>query len=219
MLDEDCWHCYPNQRILYNKLWLADTMGYLCGPCGVRIPEDDYYIVRPIYNLDGMSRGAVTKYLKAGDESTPLGYFWCEYFEGIHYSVDFEYCQENFKQILVVKGEKESEYKFTSWTRLPTNKITFEVPDVIKFICGEDVQYLNIEYIDNKIIEIHLRRNPDFLHNRYTKLDVAWLSSFNKEHHEMNASNFISAAETVYNHHHEAIDYRLGFYGKGIILE
>lgn len=63
MLDEDCWKLYPNQRLLFNKLWIAEMLGHHCGPCGVTVDKDGLYMVRPIYNLDGMSRGAQSKYL------------------------------------------------------------------------------------------------------------------------------------------------------------
>jgi hypothetical protein len=214
MLDEDCWHLYPRQRILFDKLWVSSMLGYLCGPGGVAIPLDGKYIVRPIYNLHGMSRGATSKELLVGDSSTPPGYFWCEFFKGEHYSVDFVNDNGNFKQILVVKGDRESEYKFTSWTKIPLTKIKFEVPNFVEYICKNNVEYLNIEYIDDKVIEVHMRRNPDFVHNKYSKLEVVWASSWNQEKYDREQETFFASIENVYNEKSEIIDTRLGFFGK-----
>jgi hypothetical protein len=40
MFDSDCWHKYTSVRhTIFNKLWVAEHMGYLCGPGGVDIPK------------------------------------------------------------------------------------------------------------------------------------------------------------------------------------
>ena len=41
---------------VYNKLFLAHSLGHLCGPVGTPVPSQDYYIVRPSINLLGMGR-------------------------------------------------------------------------------------------------------------------------------------------------------------------
>ena len=47
--DEDAWlSCHPEDRWLFDKLLLSSHLGYLCGPCGVGVPRDGEYIVRPI---------------------------------------------------------------------------------------------------------------------------------------------------------------------------
>ncbi len=216
MLDADCWKRYPQQKLLFNKLWIADMLGYYCGPCGVPVDLDGKYIVRPIYNLDGMSRGASTKELKQGDISTQPGYFWCEFFHGVHYSVDFTYQNGKFEQTLVAKAEKDNEYKFTSWTRVPSSKYKFVVPNFVEFFAQNQVQYLNIEYIDDKVIEVHLRRNPDFLHHNYSRLVVVWASSWDSDRYKNARGQFIPSQEPVYNEKGEIIDTRLGFYGSGV---
>lgn len=75
MDDCDSYLKYPHHRNWFNKLWLSEMLGYKCGPCGVEIPEDGTYVVRPIYNLSGMGIGAELKQLKKDDISTPPGYF------------------------------------------------------------------------------------------------------------------------------------------------
>jgi len=100
MIEEDfqCWQEYKTQRWVFNKLEVAMKLGYDCGPAGVPITKDGYYIVRPIYNLYGMGIGAKKKYLSLKDDSEdmihhkhiPPGYFWCQWFSGKHHSVDFK---------------------------------------------------------------------------------------------------------------------------------
>ena len=100
MIEEDfqCWQEYKTQRWVFNKLEVAMKLGYDCGPAGVPITKDGYYIVRPIYNLYGMGIGAKKKYLSLKDDSEdmihhkhiPPSYFWCEWFSGKHHSVDFK---------------------------------------------------------------------------------------------------------------------------------
>jgi hypothetical protein len=216
ILDEECWLAYPKQRLLYNKLWISDMLGYECGPGGLTVQEDGDYIVKPIYNLDGMSRGAQKRTLLAGDTSTPPGYFWCEYFEGPHYSVDFVFTDEGFKQCLVVEGIKENEYMFTSWTKLPLHKYKFDVPTFVDILCGDYVEHMNIEYIGSNIIEIHLRHNPDFVDHDFSKIEVVWASTYDDQKHQRNKDFFIQSKEFIVNHEGHIIDTRLGFYLKGI---
>ena len=58
MTDEDQYKKYPRHRNFFNKLWLAEQLGYVCGPAGVDVPKPGVYVVRPIMNLDGMGAGA-----------------------------------------------------------------------------------------------------------------------------------------------------------------
>ena len=95
--DYQCWDAYPQYRWLFNKLEVSLKLGYDCGPAGVPITKAGNYIIRPIYNLYGMGIGAHKKYLdpdKHGDDMIhhkhiPPGYFWCEWIDGTHHSVDF----------------------------------------------------------------------------------------------------------------------------------
>ena len=209
-MDEECWKAYPEHHLFFNKLWVAQQLGYKCGPGGVSIPETGFYIVRPIYNLDGMSRGAQRKFLNAGDFSTPPGYFWCEYFDGHHYSVDFKRTSTtDWECDLVVRGIKVNEYKFVTWTKIKDySKDQFTLPDFIKSTyINPAISYINVEYIDSKIIEIHLRRNPDFIGHDFDRLDVVWDSDKWNTTPER-AGTFIHSPEEA------EFDSRIGFYGR-----
>jgi hypothetical protein len=199
--DEDAWNAYPWARYKYfNKLWLSEYLEYICGPAGIKIPKTGEYVVRPIYNLEGMSRGAYCGTFESGYDSFPAGYFWCEKFEGEHYSVDFEKSTEGWNQILSVVGYKSSFKKFHRWEKIKTDYI---IPN---FLYHLEVPYINVEYIGNKIIEVHFRRNPDFYNHNYNTLDVIWESDSPLNYDK--TWTWIPAKEQTDD------DVRIGFYGR-----
>lgn len=165
--DETAWHsCHSDDLWIFDKLILSKKLGYICGPKGVDVPEPGRYIIRPCVNLMGMGRGAHIRFIeRLTDDLLPDGSFWCEIFSGRHLSVDYR----DGKQVLAVEGIRnkedfKDEYldKWAMW-RIVEDKIPF--PNVLKDLAGK-YEYINVEMIGGKIIEVHLRRNPDFVgHN------------------------------------------------------
>jgi len=154
MEDKDVWKKYPDSHRWFNKLYISELMGYECGPCGVAPERSDYYIVRPIYNLSGMSAGASKMFISSGDMTkVQPGYFWCEWFEGKHYSVTYELNNGEYKVKSCWVGEKK-DLKFLKWIRSDYSP-TF--PSDIKI----EYPIVNIEFIGDNLIEIHLRDTPD----------------------------------------------------------
>jgi hypothetical protein len=159
MEDSEAYVRYPEHRIWFNKLFLSENLGYDCGPCGIAPKKDGYYIVRPIYNLSGMSIGAKKIWIDGGDKTkVPPGYFWCEWFEGRHISASFvynngwEFCSgwEGFKNA-------ENLSRFTKWVRL--GHFSYVLPMSLNVLA--DIGLMNVEFVDGKIIEVHLRDTPD----------------------------------------------------------
>ena len=161
MEDADAWLVYPEHRYLYNKLELSMRLGYDCGPGGVPPTRTDYYCVRPIYNLLGMGVGARRQLIEAGDHSgVEPGYFWCEWFSGNQYSVTVsDGCQMAYR----AERDIANLSRFKSWSRVDR---VFEIPDWLPNIP------LNIEFIEDRIIEVHLRTSPD---PNYDELIPVWL--------------------------------------------
>ena len=166
--DDVAYKKYPHHHKWFNKLYIAELFGYKCGPAGVDIPEDGTYVIRPIYNLSGMGMGAKVMELKEGDESsTPPGYFWCEYLNGKHFSANYKWKVDN-----IIGGWWEG---VSCWEgiNLPINLSRFTqwnrseyIPLIHRSFFSQlnelyDVKEINVEWKDNKIIEIHLRPSPD----------------------------------------------------------
>ncbi len=143
---------------VYDKLILSRKLGYKCGPAGIDVPEPGWYIVRPCVNVMGLGLGAKKMHLPQYTIDLDPGYFWCEWFEGRHLSVDYEYG----KQVLCVEGFK-SEETFTHWDKwiATTDQIPF--PKVLEQFTNK--ANINCEFIGDKLIEVHFRSNPDFEQN------------------------------------------------------
>lgn len=152
-------YCHVDDLWIYDKFIIARKLGYICGPVGVDVPTRNNYIVRPVINPLGMGRGAKIVRLTRSTNHLPLGHFWCEVFEGRHYSVDY-YCEE---QVLCVEGirddPKQPLYRFDQWRRVD-HQIKF--PNLLKRLT-DFYPCINCEFIGDKLIEIHLRSNPDFV--------------------------------------------------------
>lgn len=206
--DIEAWKVYPFHRMWFNKLWVSEKFKYTCGPCGVPVPHEGKYIVRPIYNLYGMGAGAKIINLKPEDsETVPPGYFWCEVFEGDHFSVELTWNRPLWKVTSVFQGHHASEeelFRFSSW-----EKVTREIyiPDELNELwdCGQ----INIELIGNKIIEVHLRGSPD--PTEYTEFVPIWndtpkefIESFKSTHKFLEAPDYVHSTSLL----------RKGFYVK-----
>lgn len=160
--DLDVWESVePGNLWLFNKLQVSKYLGYTCGPAGIPVPEPAEYVVRPCINLLGMGRGSEIKWLENETEDVvPDGYFWCERFEGRHISVDYT----DREPILAVEGHRVDNDNLSRWD-VWTKINPLEAPEYPR-ICDQIVGYrphVNVEFIGDKVIEIHLRHNPDWL--------------------------------------------------------
>lgn len=157
--DSDLW--------VYNKLFLSRMLGYNCGPIGVPVPKSDFYIVRPSFNLLGMGRFARIEWIEQSTEHLHPSEFWCEVFRGDHISVDYK----NKQPELVVLGTKDSSdplYKWNKWEKIDT---FIEFPSILNNLKG-NYEYINCEFIGNKLIEVHFRRNPDFRYGNNVAIPI-----------------------------------------------
>lgn len=160
--DWESWQQFSQDRWIFNKLELALKLEYAAGPGGVPVPFDDYYIVRPIYNLFGFGIGAKKVWLDRSMSEhqliklVPPGYFWCQYFEGNHYSIDLKLAKGIHDTLSIMQGHHHTHnnlVEFKQWTLV--NNFDFVLPECIKHLSSP---FLNIEIIGNKIIEVHLRQ-------------------------------------------------------------
>ena len=159
----------PQDLWCLDKLILAKTLGYYCGPAGVE-PKPGTYIVRPIMNLRMMSRGATIQYLDS--DSIPDGYFWSEVFTGRHLSFDYQYGH----QVLAVEGFRTGSRldRFSHWTRVGDS---FELPAVLQEVANRYPNF-NAEVVGSRVIEVHFRYNDDFANHAATTIVPVWQDEF-----------------------------------------
>ena len=166
-VDQEWNHIHDKDLWVYNKLFLSRVLGYKCGPAGVAVPKPDFYVVRPSFNLLGMGRHARIVEIKKDTEDLHPSEFWCQIFRGDHISVDFR----NKVPELVVLGEKEGKdplYKWRQWTKIDKE---IEFPSILNDLHG-DYEWINCEFIDGNLIEVHFRRNPDFRYGNSLAIPV-----------------------------------------------
>jgi hypothetical protein len=149
----------PNDIWALDKLILSRKLGYVCGPVGLDVPAPGYYIVRPCVNMLGLGLGAQRVWLEKDTVDQPLGYFWCEWFEGKHLSIDYHWG----KQVLAVEGIKDPN-TFTRWKIWQRVDDTVLLPGLLDEL-AERYKYINCEFIGGRLIEVHFRRNEDFQGN------------------------------------------------------
>lgn len=158
---------HPRDLWIYNKLTLSRVLGYTCGPIGTSVPKPDFYIIRPSMNLLGMGRNARKEYIYKNTDYYHPSEFWCELFDGHHISVDFY----NKESKLVVLGEKDLTdpyYRWKKWTKID---MKVEFPDILNELVG-DYDWINCEFIGNRLIEVHFRQNPDFRYGNTEAIPV-----------------------------------------------
>jgi len=156
---EDLW--------VYNKLFLSQRLGHLCGPTGVPVLCSGHYIVRPSINLLGMGRFSRIEWIENSTDHFHPAEFWCEIFQGPHISVDFQ----NQISKLVVLGERDSSdslYRWKKWTQINEE---IEFPLILSNLSG-DYEWINCEFIGNHLIEVHFRQNPDFRYGNSVAIPV-----------------------------------------------
>jgi hypothetical protein len=158
-------HC--DDLWIYNKLILSRVLGYNCGPSGVSVPKPDFYVVRPSLNLMGMGRYSRVEHLREHTEHLHPSEFWCEIFKGEHLSVDFH----KKECILVVRGIREQNAPLYKWSRWEKIDKKVEFPNILNKLVG-NYDWINCEFIGNRLIEVHFRRNSDFRHGNSVAIPI-----------------------------------------------
>ena len=166
--DDDAWFdCHENDLWIFDKLILSRKLGYVCGPVDAWVPKPDNYIVRPCVNPAGMGRGASFEYIVKETDHLPVGYFWCEIFQGRHLSVDYYHGNQK----LVTEGFRDKDnplWKFNRWLRVD-DEIDF--PSILNELKG-NYPTINCEFIGDKLIEVHLRGNYEM--GKFTEIVPVW---------------------------------------------
>lgn len=165
---DDEWNAIHYEDLwIYNKLQLSRVLGYHCGPIGSTVPKPDFYIVRPAINFLGMGRFAEIIWIEKSTEHFHPANFWCEVFKGEHLSVDFHY-QEAKLVVRGIKDDKDPLYKWQKWEKIE-REVKF--PSILKNLKG-NYDWINCEFIDGNLIEVHTRQNPNFRYGNTVAIPV-----------------------------------------------
>jgi len=157
--DEGAWEYFTTHRWVYNKLDVALSQEIICGPMGVD-PEKFPVFMKPIINMHGMGLGS--KLLKTREDYENnrhfSGYFWMEFLEGEHLSYDIVLQNGEVVFTVIFKGHPLAEGMFDSWEISEADeKISAHVTQWVGKHFKDFSGCINIETINGKIIECHLR--------------------------------------------------------------
>ena len=160
--EDEVWKTIsPDHIWVMDKLIIARKMGYSCGPVGLDVPNPGWYMVRPCINMQGMGLGAQKVWIDKDTQHLPAGHFWCEFFTGRHFSVDYAYGLPK----LIVEGFKRED-TFMEWDRWakvddwPAIECCLHFPKILDDFIHWPI--VNCEFIGGKLIEVHFRENEDF---------------------------------------------------------
>ena len=160
--DISAWQTFKNYHHIYNKIWIAESQNIDCGPMGV-YPKKYPIIFKPIINLFGMSRSfKIINNKEEYDNNLMDGLFWEEYLTGNHYCIDIILLDGEIKFYSCLKSFPLTEGTFTYHESMPEYLLPKNIVEWIKNNFKKYSGCLNIETINNKIIEAHLRLNGDY---------------------------------------------------------
>jgi hypothetical protein len=163
----------PKDLWVIDKFILSKQLGYVCGAAGIVPKQTGKYIVRPCINIRMMAAKASFIELNNTDDVIPDGFFWCEIFKGRHRSFDYHWG----KQVLAVEGFRDDPNRLDRFSRWCKIDDKFILPNVIQDI-ADRYEWLNIETIGDKIIEVHFRYNDDFANHNADCIIPIWKEEF-----------------------------------------
>lgn len=157
--DPESWWLFPAHRWVFNKLLICATQGLEHGPHGT-VPPGYPVFSKPIYNLKGMGAGSrvIRSAAEYAEAETP-GHLWMTLLEGEHVSTDAAVVDGKatwWRHTLGAGGEGGT---FDHWKVAGADRTDLErvlgtwLHQHLRGYTG----MVNLETIDARIIECHLR--------------------------------------------------------------
>jgi hypothetical protein len=161
--DIDSYLRYPNENIVYDKYYLSKIQNIQSAPIPI-YPSKYPVIIKPIYNLYGMSKGfKIIKNKKEFKENIQLlGFFWQKYFNGNQINVDMVVKNGEILDYFALDSKPSINGSFEYHRYTKNYKLTENIKKIIKLLLQNYKGVCNVEIINNKIIEMHLRLNGDY---------------------------------------------------------
>jgi hypothetical protein len=157
--DSDAWAWNPREAWVYDKLRVAASQGFACGPHGVAPPSFPVFS-KPIVNLRGMGAGSRPIADAAEYEAAHApGHFWMPLLTGAHVSSDAAVDRGRVVWWRHATGEPTREGMFDYWTihAAPDPALEDRLGPWIARHLPDYTGLVNIESIGGGIIEVHLR--------------------------------------------------------------
>ena len=157
--DGDAWAWHPEHRWVYNKLMVAESQGFSCGPHGLDPPGFPVFS-KPVFNMRGMGTGSrVLQSKREYQHFQRPGHIWMPLLSGEHVSTDVAVVRGEARWWRHALGHPLDGGMFDRWTVLADGR-----PEVEDY-CGRWLKrhlsaytgMVNFETIGARIIEVHLR--------------------------------------------------------------
>ncbi len=152
----------PNDYWIYNTLEIFKMQNILCDTMDIVPSTNGEYVIQP-YSVFGEGVAQKASLYAEWDCYFEDTDFWSIVLTGTRYKVTFE----NNKQVLCVKALRDSNvalHKVNKWINIDKQ---FELPEL-----EHTYKNLTVTYIDNKIVEIALEKNPMFLFNNAEAIPI-----------------------------------------------
>ena len=157
--DSDAWQWFPRYKWVYNKLAVAESQGFACGPHGLEPPEFPVFS-KPVFNMRGMGIDSrVFRTVRDYKARQKPGHIWMPMLEGEHISTDVAVADGKAHWWRHTYGAPLEGGMFDYWVVLAESR-----PEIETY-CGEWLErnlggytgMVNFETIGARIIEVHLR--------------------------------------------------------------
>jgi len=179
--DAAAWSLNPRHRRVYDKLAIALDQQLPAAPCGVSpmdlgLAPEQRVFVKPITNLAGLSLGASS--CRADQVEPTPGHFWCEYLSGAQTSSD---CLVRDGRVLwtahTLAADQRDQQRPIWWrVGVPLPRWEPFIADWVQAWLPDYTGLCNLEMIDGRVIEAHLRGSNNFFDLYGESFIAAWVT-------------------------------------------
>ena len=166
--DISAYLTFDDYQIIYNKLFLSQIQNLDSNPIPI-VPLKFPVVIKPIINLNGMSKGfykinSEEEYNKLCLNKNLAGYFYQSYLSGTQYNYDIIIRNGKILDYFCTISYPLEDGMFDYHEYIPKKKskpISKKNIKILEDLLEDYSGFINVEIIDDFIIEAHLRLNGD----------------------------------------------------------
>lgn len=166
--DTSAYLTFDDYQIIYNKLFLSQIQNLDSNPIPI-IPLKFPVVIKPIINLNGMSKGfykvnSEEEYNKLCLDKNLAGCFYQSYLSGTQYNYDIIIRNGKILDYFCTISYPLEDGMFDYHEYIPKKKskhISEKNIKILEDLLEDYSGFINVEIIDDFIIEAHLRLNGD----------------------------------------------------------